>query len=84
MGALPALVVLAPAAPGRGLDQAVADEGPIDRGATGDRIDTSGGELIADRARSPAGVLVTHLDDLGFDFRRHLERAVSRVSSSCQ
>jgi len=49
----------------------MAHQTAIDRGARGDLIELTS-ELVEDRARAPAGMSSTELDDAGLDLGRHL------------
>jgi hypothetical protein len=72
MLALPAAVVLAPSAPLLRVDQAVAEEAAVDRGATRHGGDLFAGEVVGDGARPPGGVEKAQLDDARLDLGPHL------------
>ena len=76
--ALPAAVVGGAAAAALRVDQAVAHQGPVDRRAAGRRGGVLAGQVVADRARAPAGVVRAHLDDAGLEAGSHLVRAAAR------
>jgi hypothetical protein len=57
----PTLVVLPAASPAAGLDQAVADQDPIHRHPRRHRFHSRSSQLMRQPARTPAGMLPTHL-----------------------
>src|SRR5665647_3369816 len=75
---LPAPVVLAALATALRIDQAMAHEAAVDRGARGQRSDLLTAEVVSDGARAPAGVGAAQFDDARLDLRRHLVRAGGR------
>ncbi len=71
---LAALVVGTATAPLGRLDQPVADQGPVHRGAPRQRVDALPSQTVEDRARPPARMGPAQLDDGGLDLRWHLVR----------
>jgi hypothetical protein len=59
-------------------DQPMADQGPIDRRLRWHRIEALPAQLMTDRAWTPPGMVMTHLDDARLDHRRHLMRTRRR------
>ena len=55
-GPLPAPVVGLAAPPGLGLDEPVADQGPVDAGQPGRWVDAVAGQLVGEAALTPAGM----------------------------
>ena len=80
-GSLPALVVASLTATLRGLDQAVAHQRPVDRGAAGQGDDLLLGEEVADGLGSPGGVLTAQGADPGLDPGGHLMRAGGQLGA---
>ena len=62
------------------LDEAVADEGPVDRRAPrgGGSTPSLGLEPVQDRPRTPGRVFTAHRDEAGLHLRRHLVRVAPR------
>ena len=73
-GALPAAVVLLPSSARLGIDQAVAHQAAVDRGAGG-RLLQLPSQLRKDGARTPAGMGFPQGDDPRLDLRSDLVRA---------
>ncbi len=73
--AFPAAVVLALATALLGIDQAMAHQAAIDRGARGLALELLPRQVVGDRARAPARVGEAHLDDARLDRRRRAVRA---------
>ena len=57
----------------------MAHQAPIDRRLRRHRIEAFAAQLMTDRARTPARMVVAHLDDARLDHRRHLMRTRRRA-----
>jgi hypothetical protein len=75
--ALPAPVVGLRASAGTGLDEAVADQGPVDAGQPGRRVHAITDQLVGQAALTPVGMAAAQLAQAGLDDGRHLVRAAA-------
>ena len=78
--ALPAQVAVPGPLPGGWLDQAVADQDPVDAHPRRDRDHAQAAELVGDPGRTPLRVLTAGLADSRLDLVRGLMRAGIRPS----
>jgi hypothetical protein len=76
--ALEAVELLAALATAPELDEVVALQATVDRGARGDDLPAPPGELMLEAPRAPARVLATQLTDLRLDLGRDLMGTVRR------
>jgi hypothetical protein len=74
-GPLPAPVVSLPASPCLGLDEPVADQGPVDARQPGRWIHAGAGKLVGEAALTPAWMAPAELAQAGLDLGGHLVRA---------
>jgi hypothetical protein len=73
-GPLPAPVVGLASPSSLGLDEAVADQGPVDAGQPGRWIDADPDQLVGEAALAPVGMAPAQLAQAGLDRGRHLVR----------
>jgi hypothetical protein len=74
-GPLPAPVIALGASAGPGLDEAVADQGPVDAGQPGRWVDADPDQFVGQAALAPVGMAAAQLAQVGLDCGRHLVRA---------
>jgi hypothetical protein len=71
-GPFPAAVVGLLSPPGLGLDEAVADQGPVDAGQPGRWVDADPGQFVGQAALAPAWMVAPQLAQAGLHGGRHL------------